>query len=347
MFNSFFLYTKRTIILFATWIFIVELILAIFFNFIPFLDYKYYLSAFEGLKIPKSVLGWDLYNGKGRPNDNIDYIKCGEVYGDSFTHGDEISDSDTWVNKVGQLSKCQIVNYGVSGYGLDQTYLNLMQKIEIDDRGFIAIGIYSEMLRRNMAASWLFYSDNKQLPIKPYFNINSNQELVLHEPTLLGSTLDDIKLHHKHDKFYEEYQITWPYSVWSIREIYRKYTWSVDKNAYLDDVKINHPYANVGTTLLAEKILEKAVARARGRKLFIVFYPTPGEAFSGWYPYSDFLIRIREILPKVCIIDTGPALHAESLRLGRILRAPNGHFDADGHTAIANEFYKEMKYCRS
>jgi hypothetical protein len=50
--------------------------------------------------------------------------------GDSFTFGSEVNDSETWPSHLQNFSKVKVLNGGVSGYGLDQTYLLLEQLIE-------------------------------------------------------------------------------------------------------------------------------------------------------------------------------------------------------------------------
>src|SRR5688572_8213279 len=46
--------------------------------------------------------------------------------GDSFTHGDEVGDRDTWAAQIEQLdARIEALNYGVGGYGTDQALLRL------------------------------------------------------------------------------------------------------------------------------------------------------------------------------------------------------------------------------
>lgn len=46
------------------------------------------------------------------------------AFGDSFTHGDEVEDGQTWPAQLGaQSMDLEVHNYGVPGYGADQAYL--------------------------------------------------------------------------------------------------------------------------------------------------------------------------------------------------------------------------------
>ncbi|NBX93928.1 MAG: hypothetical protein EBQ85_11920 [Proteobacteria bacterium] len=43
--------------------------------------------------------------------------------GDSFTFGAEVNDNETWPSHLQNFSKTTVLNGGVVGFGLDQTYL--------------------------------------------------------------------------------------------------------------------------------------------------------------------------------------------------------------------------------
>lgn len=45
--------------------------------------------------------------------------------GDSFTFGDEVEDHDTWPAQLERLTQTPVVNGGVFGYGVDQTFLRM------------------------------------------------------------------------------------------------------------------------------------------------------------------------------------------------------------------------------
>jgi hypothetical protein len=46
------------------------------------------------------------------------------AFGDSFTHGDEVPNQETWEYLLEQSrDEVEVMNFGVQGYGADQAYL--------------------------------------------------------------------------------------------------------------------------------------------------------------------------------------------------------------------------------
>src|SRR5262249_27183018 len=81
---------------------------------------------------------------------------CGSAFGDSFTNADEVEDGEAWPYLLSEILGCKVQNFGVGGYGLDQSVLRYER---ISPTGsFVIIGLFIEMLRRDLAASWTFYA---------------------------------------------------------------------------------------------------------------------------------------------------------------------------------------------
>src|SRR5689334_20038114 len=53
------------------------------------------------------------------------------VTGDSFAEGEEVKDGETWPAYLQELLRRQVINAGVSGFGLDQTVLRTAQQAEV------------------------------------------------------------------------------------------------------------------------------------------------------------------------------------------------------------------------
>ncbi len=68
--------------------------------------------------------------------------------GDSFTFGDEVSDTETWPAQLQQLSGIRVLNGGVSGYGLDQAVLRLDSLLISHSADAIILGITLPELSR-------------------------------------------------------------------------------------------------------------------------------------------------------------------------------------------------------
>jgi hypothetical protein len=92
-------------------------------------DFETYLQERDPL------LGWptkiflaqhaDIYGARPSPANLqlADQHVCISVYGDSFTFSDEVSDAEAWPNLLAEELRCEVRNYGVSGYGVDQAVL--------------------------------------------------------------------------------------------------------------------------------------------------------------------------------------------------------------------------------
>lgn len=119
-------------------------------------------SEFESYLVNRHPeLGWP---GKNSPAVNLtstgarrspanerlaDSPVCLSLYGDSFTYGSEVKDSEAWSNLLAKRLQCRVNNYGVPGYGTDQAVLRFMGNAR-DDAPVTILGIYPVDLQRNL-----------------------------------------------------------------------------------------------------------------------------------------------------------------------------------------------------
>ena len=77
------------------------------------------------------------------------------VVGDSYAHGDEVSDEETWAALLQPLIGRRTVNAGVSGYGLDQTVLRAAQQVpEVKPAALVLVFIADDLRRSEMSRVW-------------------------------------------------------------------------------------------------------------------------------------------------------------------------------------------------
>ena len=77
------------------------------------------------------------------------------VVGDSYAHGDEVSDGETWAALLQPLIGRRTVNAGVSGYGLDQTVLRAVQQVpEVKPAALVLVFIADDLRRSEMSRVW-------------------------------------------------------------------------------------------------------------------------------------------------------------------------------------------------
>ena len=92
------------------------------------------------------------------------------IVGDSFTNGDEVSDSETYPARLSEQLGVSVANHGVGGYGPTQSLLNLQQNISRYPRAkVVVLGIMYENLYR-MVNSYrpVLYSTSSNYTLKPY-----------------------------------------------------------------------------------------------------------------------------------------------------------------------------------
>jgi hypothetical protein len=96
-------------------------------------------------------------------------------FGDSFTHGDEVGNEDTWQEQLSRLSSgLEVLNFGVNAYGLDQAFLRYSKYGVRFNSDIVLIGFLSENILRNLNVYRPFYLPNQSAVTKPYFALEGN-----------------------------------------------------------------------------------------------------------------------------------------------------------------------------
>ena len=138
---------------------------------------------------PRSV-GRRLYraNGQGlrgdreyapRPPEGTTRIAA---FGDSFTHADEVANDATWTVALERsVSGIEVLNFGVSAFGLDQAYLRWREEGRSFHPHVVLIGYLTENIERNVNTFRPFYHRQTGTPLaKPRFTLGPGPgELVL------------------------------------------------------------------------------------------------------------------------------------------------------------------------
>jgi len=88
--------------------------------------------------------------------------------GDSYTYGEEVSDTDTWPAYLQRLSGRRVLNGGVSGYGFDQIVLRAEHLVATYRPSVVIVGfIADDVLRTEMRRLW--WRD------KPWFTVEGTR----------------------------------------------------------------------------------------------------------------------------------------------------------------------------
>lgn len=303
--------------------------------------WQYYDDAFVGLKPARGGVGWDAYGDEPRPSLRQFDQACASAFGDSFTHGDEVTHDEAWARIASDLLGCEIVNHGVGGFGTDQAYIRF-QKTD-PQTPVILLGVYQEMLRRNLSASWLFYGMQRGSTLKPYFTLSDAGLTEVPMPSELS--VDSLKRYHDADRYYDVVRMKPPYSLALLRAVYyRAFRSELDKLRMLPPEKAYEDrHAFDLQMALVDRL--RADAAKRAQRLSLVFFPTADQAERGIFPYKTLLDAMAAAHPDVCLIDPGPALHHASVQAGKPLAAPIGHFDAQGNRVIAEVVARRLREC--
>ena len=123
------------------------------------------------------------------------------IFGDSYVHGDEVKFNETIGHFIEEFFlndsiNVEILNFGVSGYGMDQAYLRwecVKDKIKPD---FVILGVQLENTKRNINIIRPLYSPITEIPFsKPRFILHDNKLTMLSNPsdaiTYLPNILDN------------------------------------------------------------------------------------------------------------------------------------------------------------
>lgn len=141
-----------------------------------------------------SLLGWTLIKGKNakktiwstkvtidkagyRSNDNViiaSDIKILAV-GDSFTFGDQVSDSDTWPSVLEREIQHRVLNGGVFGYGIDQSFLRASKIIQEVHPDVLIFSFIPDDIERNE----LKYRNSVY---KPYYELEGGELILKNNP---------------------------------------------------------------------------------------------------------------------------------------------------------------------
>lgn len=303
------------------------------------LDWRYYPSAFIHTHKPTLPFGWSSPDGLPRPTQAPYSTTCARAFGDSFTYGEEVYNPEqVWTSVASRELGCRIENYGVGGFGTDQA-LVLYESLQTNTP-IVILGIYSEMLRRNLAASWLFYAGQKDRALKPYFELkqHGNAEQVAWP---LDTSIEEYKKYHRNDLFFKSYDIEFPY-FWHLSKsiFYQIKTRLENKGLFFDK------QANTMPLQLALLDAFTTQVSARGSEMVLVYFPSIAELSSNELSYRKQMNAYKLKHPKTCVIDTGPAL-LDAMKKGIGVAAQSWHYNENGNLIVASEVAKGLKACHA
>ncbi len=117
------------------------------------------------------------------------------LFGDSYTHGDDVSFENSWgyyleSNLKENGIQAEVINFGVSGYGIDQAFLRWRKLGREFSPDLVILGFDAENVNRHVNLIRAIYKPKTGLPFsKPRFIINEEKLQVINTPTILPENI--------------------------------------------------------------------------------------------------------------------------------------------------------------
>ena len=120
-------------------------------------------------------------------------------FGDSYTHCDDVANSDTWQQQLQQMdSGLEVLNFGVGGFGLDQAFLRYQEETERFPSNIVFIGYMTENIFRHVNVFRPFYLPATSTPLsKPRFALHGGKLTLLENPMQDYSAYEQLLAHPK------------------------------------------------------------------------------------------------------------------------------------------------------
>ena len=286
---------------------------------------------------------------------------CAAAYGDSFVWGEEVAPAEGWIEQLSRLIGCRVSNYGVSGYGTDQSFVRFHRNTG-EAAPVVILGIFAENVVRNVVDYRSFLGQAPHpLWLKGRFRLDTAGALVWSARPKLDAA-GFIALHREPKRILPHgyalpdtrdgpVSIRFPYTIAALRIAMapRVLTRLTDRPSWADFFDRDHPS---GALLLTTAILEAFAreVRERGKHPLVVMLPGASD-FRAQVKFGAFQYRpLVEAMTtrKVEVFDAGPALRAA---LGA--RSPcelyvqpadcSGHYGVAGGAIVAQVVAAELR----
>jgi hypothetical protein len=320
-----------------------------------FFDQKRITQSYgEYLRVRDARLGWgpppmsvDPFGARKDFSKYADSPPCMDVYGDSFTWGDEVSDKEAWATLSSDLLKCRVRNYGVPGYGTDQAYLRFLGAK--DHSKVVFLDHLSENILRNVNQFRNFIAPIEQFGFKPRFVLHDGALSPIPLPSVPDGRVQGFLDHPElvlHDEFFlpngssGPISASFPYS-WSLLKGFDN--WMIraklaGRPLYSDFYSDAHPSHALPLTFAILSDF-RSKAEALGLHPVVMIFPTCRD-FSerkkhGIFPYAPLIgLLDRSSIPH---LDIGALLQERRLADPRRLYVTcSGHLNPEGNRLVAD-----------
>lgn len=254
---------------------------------------------------------------------------------------------------------CRIVNYGVGGYGTDQTLLKLKQLIRADPSPTIFFDVMPENIIRNLNQYRQLIAGRPQFSLKPRYKLESNSLKLVPTPDITLEKYEDFQKaperYLKDEYFvrgskYGKAEFKLPYTV-SLLKVFLNLNFRAlfgADSGYLDFYDPSH---KSNALPLMAKIIEEAalLVKTEAKAFWVVVIPScldlKYKQESGEWGYQSLLdILDQKHMP---VINTGEDFYREMIEHNRsgcdFCGRCQEHFSPEGNQLLAEVLYKKLK----
>ena len=265
------------------------------------------------------------------------------IYGDSFTLGDDNSFENTWgyylENNLKERGiKAEVLNFGVGGYGMDQSFLRWRDGGYDYEPQIVLFGLSLENMKRNVNLIRTLYVLGTEISFfKPRFVFEQDKLKLINVPTPSPDQLVEI-LRHLDSWEYLKYE------YWYKREDYQNRPWLKSKlvsfiYSFIKKYNAKMPLAHqeeLAKLSLSIVSMFKESVESRGKQFYIIYLPDKNDLRlllkSRKLPNSDFL---KEIESKAALFNPTTIFLEEIGRLS-MERVIPGHYSARANEIIGD-----------
>jgi len=310
-------------------------------------------------QIKDNQLGWisnsphkNEYKARKIENHELLTHNCMEVYGDSYTEGVDVNYQNSWPSLLSQKINCRVINFGVEGYGTDQSYLRYKSHEKISK--VVVINHFSENIVRNINQFRNLIYPSEQIKLKPRFILDEKKLILVPLPKLNNFGLDQIKkLNHeyflpKNEKGIIK-NISYPFTLKLAKVLIFHHKFKAffkqephSKQFYSHDHKSN---ALEITFQIMSEFNNLAIARNQIPIITIIPHCKDIDYFvkNKKVPYQNLIDKIK--LKKLLYLDFLPKIYSRDKNYKKFYfnNCKGQHFNEEGNELIANIFYKFLK----
>ena len=317
------------------------------------------------------ITKWNIDSHGSRLNpfndNNKNYIS---TFGDSYTFCRQVNDNETWQFYLSQMTKSNVINWGVGNYGIDQAFLKYINKSKLIKSKYVIIGVVPDTISRILSTWKHYYEYGNTFGFKPRYVIEDNNlklvENVIKSHKDFESYKEKLLEINKYDFFYEskflDEIIYFPYIISFFRNPLRNFkiimyillSKLTYKSKYFIDkafdviMKINLKwrvglYGNKNYTELLEKIILefKTLCNQNNQIFILAIMPQKDDiifAKKNFHFYKDFIriienkVIIYDFMEKLIKVDDINKYYSDNTKYG-------GHLSLDGNKLFANEIF--------